>query len=522
MEGNSTNEKLDELANVLLIQRNQADKVIGNTKKIKERLFDLTELNAKNNLNLDELLANAEHLLSNNACASSRDIEVGLKMIQLTDKEQQEATLNIKDYQFEELETIEVGRDWESYWENSVEYTKRNSIDLTGDPFNKLLSPEQQKKIIEEMKEEYTLEKAQCDKYDYLLAGISGVITGLVDVFLVGSPAKQGLLSKATDSYSEKAVGKYADILIKKDRANGKFKKNGSIPDTLSKKVAYLEKKFEVPYDATSDKMLGNAPKTLKMSTKNHHYLSLAHSPGLEGLIFSIIDQFTGSGTYLSNGKIVFGAKYDKNKKFELKGNTFPEKLFFGCVNWFGHLMSDLVGSSGSIANGGRGTGLPIPLTQFFQLFDNTRLPGCEDDIAKMARKAFEEGYDFRHGVSMAIPVLLNELLIRFLWMLKQYFYHKKPIKELLTERKSPELRRMLLVGHGCLCAVDGVDAVIRSSGNYFSMFMNMNFIAWTRFSYAGFIEVKALYGQNTIDDKRRNMEMDQEWNQILNESKAY
>ncbi|MEG2753579.1 MAG: hypothetical protein RR936_08455 [Carnobacterium sp.] len=216
MEGNSTNEKLDELANVLLIQRNQADKVIGNTKKIKERLFDLTELNAKNNLNLDELLANAEHLLSNNACASSRDIEVGLKMIQLTDKEQQEATLNIKDYQFEELETIEVGRDWESYWENSVEYTKRNSIDLTGDPFNKLLSPEQQKKIIEEMKEEYTLEKAQCDKYDYLLAGISGVITGLVDVFLVGSPAKQGLLSKATDSYSEKAVGKYADIFIKK------------------------------------------------------------------------------------------------------------------------------------------------------------------------------------------------------------------------------------------------------------------------------------------------------------------
>ena len=53
-------------------------------------------------------------------------------------------------------------------------------------------------------------------------------------------------------------------------------------------------------------------------------------------------------------------------EKYEMKGNNIIEKLFFGITQWFGHCISDLIGSNSSVGNGNRGTGLPIPFTQMF------------------------------------------------------------------------------------------------------------------------------------------------------------
>ena len=41
------------------------------------------------------------------------------------------------------------------------------------------------------------------------------------------------------------------------------------------------------------------------------------------------------------------------------------------------------------------------------------------NDFATIATKAFEEGYDLRFGVAMAIPVLVTELSIRLIWSIK-------------------------------------------------------------------------------------------------------
>lgn len=376
------------------------------------------------------------------------------------------------------------------------------------------MPPYQQEKIIKMMKEEYTLKKANCDKYDYLLASVSGILSGLIDVFLVGNVNNPGKISAKVDKQSADFVEKFSDFLISRDSKykNSNLKK----PDTLSKKVSYLEKRFQVPYDAISDGQIGQKKGTLDMNTKNHHYISIAHSPGIEGLIFSIIDQFTGGGTYFSNGKIITGAKYDKKEKFILQGDTFLEKIFYGTVNWIGHLISDLIGSNSSVSSGYRGTGLPIPLTQFFQLFDQTKIFGSEDDIATLARQAFSEGYDFRFGVALSIPVLINELIIRFLWSLKQYFYHKKAISDIIKTKNSPELRRMLLVGHGSLCIIDGGDAVLRSPGNLLGMYLSINIVAWTRLATISFSEIKARYGSNFIDKEKRDSDMDLEWEKML------
>ena len=41
----------------------------------------------------------------------------------------------------------------------------------------------------------------------------------------------------------------------------------------------------------------------------------------------------------------------------------------------------------------------------------------------------------------------------------------------------------MLLIGNGTLCVMDGIDAGIRSGGNFLAFFMCMNLCAWVRFT---------------------------------------
>lgn len=40
----------------------------------------------------------------------------------------------------------------------------------------------------------------------------------------------------------------------------------------------------------------------------------------------------------------------------------------------------------------------------------------------------------------------------------------------------------MLIFGNGTLCVMDGIDAGIRSGGNFLAFFMRLNLIAWFRF----------------------------------------
>ena len=54
-----------------------------------------------------------------------------------------------------------------------------------------------------------------------------------------------------------------------------------------------------------------------------------------------------------------------QTETFELQGGNFSAKLFCGVANWFGHIMSDIAGSSGSQ---GRGSGLAIPFFELFQM----------------------------------------------------------------------------------------------------------------------------------------------------------
>lgn len=313
----------------------------------------------------------------------------------------------------------------------------------------------------------------KCDKYDYLIAVACGAVAGLVDIFFVGTPI-DSKLQGWTDTQVDKTVMRFAQICGWSPRVG---KEN-----SVASAIGFLEKKFPVNYDQRHS---GDVDELFKMSAKNHHIKSLAHSPDIIGLFFSILNQFTSTSSFLNDGQLIT----IRTDTFELQGRDFASKLFCGVANWFGHIMSDVAGSSGA---SGRGSGVAIPFYELFQLCDFGSFKVGEDrnTLATVATKVFQEGYDARFGLTMAIPVVMCDLAIKLAWAIKHYFYHKRPLSECIPTKKHDDLRIMLIIGDGTLCLMDGADAAIRSGGDWVNFFLRLNIVAWYRLVSLVFREV--------------------------------
>ena len=357
-----------------------------------------------------------------------------------------------------------------------------------------------------------------CDKYDYMIATFCGVMAGIIDSFFVGKPnlndaTDNSILCKEIDKLSEQAVEKFADICISKDtktfaKITDELSKDGlgkrefnkklreelvkhGIPENFSidkgysgmrgnqSKLVYLENKFRISYDqSNSSKITETIP--FSLTPDNHHLKSLAHWPDLIGLIVAIADQFTEKTTFISDGQLY--RVTPSHKLPTLRGNTFLQKIFFGFVNWFGHLLSDFCGSHSSK---GRGDGIPIPFFGLLSCCDfgcftyETANTTQDLTISELATKVYEHGYDARFGATLAIPVLIQDLMTRFLWAIKARFVHGKSWQECIPNNTHKDLRMMLLVGNATLCTVDGGDALIRSGGNLMEFVLHLNLIAW-------------------------------------------
>lgn len=313
------------------------------------------------------------------------------------------------------------------------------------------------------------LKQDSCDAQDYFCSVACGVIAGLLDIFFVGAPGESAI-GEWTDRQVDSAVMKFARM-TGWEPAVGK-------ENSVASAIGYLERKFKVNYDQRHTVDVGGA---FAMSTKNHHIKSLAHSPDIVGLFFSVLNQFTSTASFVSNGQLIT----IQTQTCELQGHNVISKFFCGVANWFGHIMSDIAGSSGSRGNAGRGTGVAIPFFEMFQFCNvgSFQIGKDRQDFATLAVRAFQEGYDARYGLAMAIPVLVCDLTIRLIWTIKKHFYRGIPLAECVPTQVHADLRVMLLFGHGTLCLMDGADAAIRSGGNWLNFFLRMNLIAWVRFS---------------------------------------
>lgn len=480
--------KRDEHVSAMLVQKHQLDQSENKLSELDNALNTLQQIQKANNDALDQALADLDIILTaqniNPLLAENINITE-----ELLDLEYSIAHLQTKPIiaSIALLDTLEFHQNmsWVQYQQSIEQYALNNHIDLSADPFTTLMSPIQRIELEKRIKEEFTIKNAQCDKYDYLIAGTCGVIGGLIDIFFVGMPG-EGILTKVADSTVDSAVEKFAS-------ACGWSGAKNSANSTKSA-IGYLENNFKVNYDqATTYGSNGTDGAVKNLSLKNHHLKSLGHSPDLIGLFFSILNQFTDTSTFISNGQIIT----IDTKTHELKGGNFIAKVFSGFTNWLGHLFSDMAGSSGAL---GRGAGIPIPFYNLLLLLDVGEFGKHKQSFATIATQVFERGYDFRHGIAMAIPVLITELLTRLMWASKQRFYHKKPWKECIPSTSNPELRRMLLVAHGSLCLIDAGDAALRSGGDMIQFLLRTNLIGWARFGTLALKEIHAWYNAGHID----------------------
>ncbi|MGI5068189.1 hypothetical protein [Treponema denticola] len=107
------------------------------------------------------------------------------------------------------------------------------------------------------------------DKFDWAMGASLGLITSLMDTFIVGKPG-DGKLQKFVDNITEKSVMHAGKLL-------------GCGGNDTSQVVKKLEKKYWVPYDKTSIT-------EIDMTANNHHLQSLAHANDIVGLLFAITD----------------------------------------------------------------------------------------------------------------------------------------------------------------------------------------------------------------------------------------
>lgn len=343
----------------------------------------------------------------------------------------------------------------------------------------------------------------ECDKTDYILAVTSGAICGVIDIFLVGKPGESPV-GNITDKWFENRTKDFAKFC-------GWDDKNGS----LSSAIKHLEKKFKVPYDQRG---AGDAAsRVFDLDPKNHHFKSLSHNPTLLGLFFSILDQFNNTSHFVTGDELIFLEEADG--VFELHGNNVPSKLFCAFANWFGHLISDISGSSSSK---GRGMGIPSPLwswsNDIIAIKKKLNIPVLEFDksVNELALNIYKEGYDVRFQAAQTIPVFINEMLVRLFYSIRRsvHFFSNTRKEErsfsLLWKTCEPfsnaTVKRMLTVAHGTFCLVDTVDAVARgfaTGGGNFNVsefIMRLNIVGVGRFAVS-------LYGESKRATKRYELQ---------------
>jgi len=497
---------LKDEGNALRVQKHQVNNTEEKLSEIDSILSGMKKDQNINNNILDNMLNDMDALLkSNSTIVSDEAIAENMTSIENELNINGENKSNSLVLEIENIK-IDDNASWNEYVDIVEDYGFKNNLNLKEDPFKHLMTKSQQVELQKRINDDFTLKNADCDKYDYMIAGTCGVIGGLIDILFVGIPG-DSKLGNVADEQANKITEKFAEFVgWDKDKAVAKGK------NTTASAIGYLENKFKINYDQATTHATDGAVKNLSMS--NHHLKSLGHSPDLIGLFFSILNQFTNTSTFVSNGKIIT----IDTETFELQGNDFVAKVFCGFVNWFGHIMSDWSGSSGTVGQRGRGTGVPIPFYNLFQLMNFGEFGQHKQTFATVTAKVFEKGYDARHGMAMAIPVITTELLVRFMFTMKSHFYHKREWKDSIPNGNIPELRRMLLVGHGTLCLIDGVDAYIRSgSGSDMVTFLSRtNLLAWGRFGYLSLKELNAWYNSGHIDVDSVDEYLNQEYKKML------
>lgn len=293
----------------------------------------------------------------------------------------------------------------------------------------------------------------EADGLDYAVAAGCGVICGLYDSFFVGE-FDWGNAKK----WSYQKVNHYVEEYAHEHGYTGKSHR-------LKNHIDFLQEKYKIP----SDNLWSG--KDVGISAKSHHLDDWAHHPSPLGWMCSVLTQFTRKGYFTnSSGQ---GMTFDVENQ-ELIGDTIPEKFAAGTFNWFGHLISDIAGSSSTA--GAKGMGLPGPIVTIVK--EISSLPGInKTKLPKLVNDVFvKQKFDLRKELALAhelgrqaIPVLINEVLVRLFYFLRRLIQEWKEFgfAGIHWSRTIPfrnrTIVRMVTIASATFTAVDMADAAIRA-----------------------------------------------------------
>ena len=363
-------------------------------------------------------------------------------------------------------------------------------------------------KRLQELNSELERYTSHADRADYALAVASGIVSGLIDSFFVGEFS----LADAHEWGSEKTEQFVLRVA----------KLQGYKGDDMKGAITYLaeraphgdgdiKKGFHLASDSNTNDFGGG---------RQHHLRDFAHHATLTGLMFSILTQFTEKcyGTDTAGNFIVV----DVGNK-ELIGKDVPQKLLFGTVFWFFHLVSDVAGSGNPDSEG---TGIPGIILSTAKLLSAT--PLFKDQLNKNGNREFsvfisklfngtffgerdEAGkliplrFDFRtelgitkHLSKQIFPVLVNETCVRTFYLVRTFAgevidKHISSFAEMdrldwkkIKPSGNRTIDRMLTVSTMTFNVADTVDAAARaafeSGGNW--VIFSGRFVA--RYNYVG------------------------------------
>ena len=353
----------------------------------------------------------------------------------------------------------------------------------------------------------------EADKLDYIVAVSSGVLAGLIDLFYVGAFS----LDRASEWGKEQI-----DQVVKKVA-----RIEGCQGDDLSDAIKTLEKNHPLAADGGTNNFGGGL---------QHHLRDFSHHFSIGGLFFSIFTQFTGLvvGTDKAGALLVIPVPESHRVCI---GKNFQEKIAFGTIGWFFHMVSDMAGSSGSLMGG---TGIPGPLVSFmkelsalpffkysgdgdmgFRLWVTKLFNGAlladHDESGKIIKDSVRK-FDLRTEIGIlgeagrrTIPVLINQCVVRGFYFCRRLAREIRDLDirgigdlgriapEDVLPWGTPAMRRMVTVSSGVFTGVDIADAAVRAikSKDPITFFLRVNYVGAATFVIACVVDVRA-----TLEDK--------------------
>lgn len=353
----------------------------------------------------------------------------------------------------------------------------------------------------------------KADKLDYIVAVSSGVLAGLIDLFYVGAFS----LDRASEWGKEQI-----DQVVKKVALI-----EGCQGDDLSDAIKTLEKNHPLAADGGTNNFGGGL---------QHHLRDFSHHFSIGGLFFSIFTQFTGLvvGTDKAGALLVIPVPESHRACI---GKNFQEKIAFGTIGWFFHMVSDMAGSSGSLMGG---TGIPGPLVSFmkelsalpffkysgdgdmgFRLWVTKLFNGAlladHDESGKIIKDSVRK-FDLRTEIGIldeagrqTIPMLINQCVVRGFYFCRRLAREIRDLDirsigdlgriapEDVLPWGTPAMRRMVTVSSGVFTGVDIADAAVRAikSKDPITFFLRVNYVGAATFVIACVVDVRA-----TLEDK--------------------